>query len=119
MNKCRERSSIPFEFRFDFVFNLCYEFPLRFSGSWNNKFECFSFVLRSYEYGWWLDLCRIKPSRGLLYLVSYWSFFFYLVRRYIVFWSLFIGSRVMGTSNEESAIWNQHFAIEVDMESVE
>ncbi|CAF1731948.1 unnamed protein product [Brassica oleracea] len=26
---------------------------------------------------------------------------------------------VMGTSNEESAIWNQHFAIEVDMESVE
>ncbi|KAF3501367.1 hypothetical protein F2Q69_00041568 [Brassica cretica] len=25
----------------------------------------------------------------------------------------------MGTSNEESAIWNQHFAIEVDMESVE
>lgn len=109
MNKCRERSSIPFEFRFDFAFNLCYEFPLRFSGSWNNKFKCFSFVLRSYEYGWWLDLCRTMPSRGLWYLVSYWSVFFSLVKRYMGSWSLFIRSIEMGTSDEESVFLESAF----------
>ncbi|WZZ20895.1 hypothetical protein YC2023_122282 [Brassica napus] len=48
----------------------------------------------SYEYGWWLDLCRTMPSRGLWYLK--WG----QVMRRVFF-------------------WNRHFAIEVIMESVE
>lgn len=121
MNKCWERSSFFSGFRFDFAFNFCYEFPLRFSGCWNNIFGFFSLVLTLYEYGWWFEfeLCRLELSRGILYLVGYGRFLFYMARRYIVFGSLFVGIRGFGTSKEECFIWKRHFAITADMEDIE
>lgn len=69
MNKCWERSSNPFEFRFDSAFYLCGEFPLMISGCWNNKFEFLSLVERSYDCVFCLDLRLIEPSQGL----SFWQ----------------------------------------------